>query len=262
MAEKSKTKRATRARRNLGKTPRGFARGPSAATDVERLRDEILAASLRHVAFDGWAAKALAAGAKDAGAGAAGLARAFPGGPRDAARHFGALTDRRMTDALGRQLRRKPMRTHERVAAAVRARLRILAPHREAVRHLVAFLALPFNATLAAQLLWRSADAVWRAAGDTSTDFNYYTKRALLSGVYGSTLLFWLADGSEDYAATDAFLERRIADVMKFYALRGRLRAAGDGLAFVRGLGETFGQFVPPGLARRFGQGFRPRRPS
>jgi len=246
----------------MAKRKTGARRKADRMTDGERLRDQILAASLRHVAFDGWTAKALAAGAKDAGAGAAGLVRAFPGGPKDAARHFGALTDRRMAEALGRQLRRKPMRTHERVAAAVRARLRILAPHREAVRRLVAFLALPVNATLAAKLLWRSADAVWHAAGDTSTDFNYYTKRALLAGVYGSTLLFWLADGSEDYAATDAFLERRIADVMKIFALRGRLKSAGDGLAFVRGLGETFGQFVPPGLLRRFGGGFRPRRPS
>lgn len=240
----------------------GAKRKPGGTSNVDRLRDEILEASLRHVAFDGWTAKALAAGAKDAGAGATGLARAFPGGPRDAAKHFGALTDRRMVEALGRQLRRKPMRTHERVAAAVRARLRLLAPHREAVRRLLAFLALPRNAGLAAKLLWRSADAVWRAAGDTSTDFNYYTKRALLAGVYGSTLLFWLADGSEDFAATDAFLDRRIADVMKIFSLRGRLKSAGDGLAFVRGLGQALGPFVPPGLLRRFEGRFRPRRPS
>ena len=232
----------------------------SKTTDVERLRDEILEAALRHVAFDGWTAKALAAGAKAAGAGAAGLARAFPGGPRDAALHFGALTDRRMTASLVRQLRRTPMRTHERVAAAVRARLRILASHREAVRRLLAFLALPFNATLAAKLLWRAADAVWRAAGDTSTDFNYYTKRSLLAGVYGSTLLFWLADENEDFAATDAFLERRIADVMKIFSVRARLKSAGDGLALARALSDMFGPFVPPGLRRRFGQGFRPRR--
>ena len=255
-------KRKTDAKRKPGGTTRGPASRGTRTTNVERLRDEILEASLRHVAFDGWTAKALAAGARDTGAGATGLARAFPGGPRDAAKHFGALTDRRMTEALGRQLRRKPLKTHERIAAAVRARLRILASHREAVRRLVAFLALPVNATLAARLLWRSADAVWRAAGDTSTDFNYYTKRALLAGVYGSTLLFWLADGSEDFAATDAFLERRIADVMKIFSLRGRLKSAGDGLAFVRGLGETLGPFVPPGLLRRFGQWFRPRRSS
>ncbi|MSO84937.1 MAG: COQ9 family protein [Rhodospirillales bacterium] len=244
------------------KTKNRTTRGARAerTTDVARLRDKILTASLRHVAFDGWTAKAMAAGAKDAGAGATGLVRAFPGGPKDAARHFGALTDRRMTQALGRQLRRTPLRTHERVAAAVRARLRILAPHREAVRRLLAFLALPFNATLAAKLLWRSADAVWRAAGDTSTDFNYYTKRSLLAGVYGSTLLFWLADESGDFAATDAFLERRIADVMKIFSVRARLKSVGDGLAMARALSEKFGQFVPPGLWRRFGQGFRPRR--
>ncbi len=230
------------------------------ATDIERLRDDILAAGLGHVPFDGWTAKAFAAGARDAGAGAAGLARAFPNGPKDAARHFGEWLDRRMTESLGRQLRRKPMRTHERVAAAVRVRLRVLVPHREAVRRLVAYLALPFHANLAAKLMWRASDTVWRAAGDTSVDFNYYTKRALLSGVYGSTLLHWLTDESENFAATNAFLDRRIADVMKIFSLRARLKSAGQGLAFVKGLGEAFGRFVPPGAGRRFGERFRPRR--
>jgi ubiquinone biosynthesis protein COQ9 len=237
-------------------------RKPGESKSPERLRDDILVAALGHVPFDGWTAKAFAAGARDAGAGPAGLARAFPGGPKDAARHFGAWLDRRMTETLGRQLRRKPLRTHERVAAAVRARLRALAPHREAVRRLVAYLALPFNANLAARLTWRAADAAWRAAGDTSTDFNYYTKRALLSGVYGATLLHWLMDESEDFAATDAFLDRRIADAMKIFSLRARLKSAGEGLAFAKGLGESFGRFVPPGVVCRFGEGFRPRRPS
>jgi ubiquinone biosynthesis protein COQ9 len=234
---------------------------PGRAANVERLRDDILAAALVHVAFDGWTAKALAAGARDAGAGPAGLARAFPGGPRDAARHFGAWADRRMTEALGRQLRRKPLRTHERVAAAARARLRALAPHREAVRRLVAFLALPANARWAPKLMWRAADAIWRAAGDTSTDFNYYTKRALLAGVYGTTLIFWLNDESENFAATDAFLDRRIADVMKIFSFRARLKTAGEGIAFAKRVGDAFGHLIPPGLARRFGPGFGPRRP-
>ncbi len=232
------------------------------ATDVERLRDDILVAGLRHVAFDGWTAKAFAAGARDAGAGPSGLVRAFPNGPKDAARHFGAWLDRRMTETLGRQLRRKPLKTHERVAAAVRVRLGLLAPHREAVRRLVAYLALPFHAQLAAKLMWRASDAVWRAAGDNSTDFNYYTKRALLSGVYGATLLHWLTDASEDFAATDTFLDRRIADVMQIFSLRARLKSAGEGLAFAKGIADAFGRFVPQGVARRFGERSGPRRPT
>jgi ubiquinone biosynthesis protein COQ9 len=234
----------------------------SRATDVERLRDDILAAAWRHVSFDGWTAKAFAAAARDAGAGPTGLARAFPGGPKDAVRHLGRWLDRRMTESLGRQLRRKPMRTHERVAAAAKVRLGVLAPHREAVRRLVAFLALPRNAGLASKLLWRAADAIWRAAGDTSTDFNYYTKRGLLAGVYGSTLLFWLTDASEDRAATDAILDRRIADVMKIFSVRARLKSAGEGLAFAKRVGERLARFVPHGFAGRFGRGSSsPRRP-
>ncbi len=214
------------------------------------MQDAILAASLAHVVFDGWTARALAAGARDSGFGPTGLARAFPGGAREAALHFGALADRRMQDAIGNTFRRKPPRTHEKVALALKARLRFLAPHREAVRRLLAFLARPGNAGVATTMLWRSADAVWRLAGDTSTDFNYYTKRGLLAGVYASTLLFWLDDGSEDFAATDAFLERRIADVMKIFALRGRVRGFADGFAAAGRVKAAIERFAPPATQR------------
>ena len=222
------------------------ARKESKSTTPDKARDAILAASLSHVVFDGWSAKALAAGARDSGAGPTGLARAFPGGARDAALHFGAWADHRMQTAIGNTFRRRPLRTHEKIALALKARLRILAPHREAVRRLLAFLARPGNAGAATTMLWRSADAVWRLAGDTSTDFNYYTKRVLLAGVYASTLLFWLDDASEDLAATDAFLERRIADVMKIFALRGRIRGFAGGFTAAGRVKAAMERFAPP----------------
>src|SRR5881392_4319354 len=92
-------------------------------------------------------------------------------------------------------------------------------------RRAAAFLTLPQNAPTAMTLLYRTVDRMWYAAGDTSTDFNFYTKRAILAGVYSSTLLYWLNDRSEGGEATWAFLDRRINDVMKFEELKSRVRS-------------------------------------
>ena len=86
----------------------------------------------------------------------------------------------------------------------------------EAVRRGLALLALPLNAPLGLKLLYRTVDAIWYAAGDTSADFNFYTKRATLAGVFSSTLFYWLNDRSEGNTATWEFLDRRIDDVMRF----------------------------------------------
>ena len=101
-------------------------------------------------------------------------------------------------------------------SAIVWMRLEIMAPAREAVRRALSILAMPQNAPTGLKAGWRSADIMWRIAGDTSTDFNHYTKRMTLGGVYASTLLVWLDDQSEGWAETAAFLDRRIDDVMRF----------------------------------------------
>jgi ubiquinone biosynthesis protein COQ9 len=107
------------------------------------------------------------------------------------------------------------LKVREKIAAGVRARLEAVAAHREAVRSGLTYFALPQNAATGLACLYHTVDAIWYAAGDRATDYNFYTKRALLSAVYSSTLLFWLNDKSEDHAATWAFLERRIAEVLK-----------------------------------------------
>jgi ubiquinone biosynthesis protein COQ9 len=114
------------------------------------------------------------------------------------------------------------MRLRERVAAGVRLRLQVCLPYREAVRRALAVLALPTNGLVAARLTYNTVNAIWYAAGDSATDFSYYTKRALLVPVYGSTVLYWLDDESENFVDTWAFLDRRMDDVMqiaKFQAL-------------------------------------------
>ena len=181
-------------------------------------RDEILLATLPHVVFDGWTATALAAGTADAGLTPDMALRAFPGGMVEVAEQFSDYADRRMTAALechagtGHSMR-------QRVALVVRLRLDELAPHREAVRRAIAFLALPHNASVAARSTWRTVDAIWHGLGDRSVDFSYYTKRATLGYVYGATVLCWLGDDSEDHTETWSFLDRRIEDVMALSGL-------------------------------------------
>lgn len=194
------------------------------AVDMAVARDAILEATLPHVPFDGWSAKSLSAGVADAGYPKDMALRAFPAGTAELIAHFADWTDRRMRARLARRDLAK-MKVRERIAAGVRARVESVAPHREAVRRMLAWAALPGHGPLAVRLAWRAADAVWRAAGDTATDFNHYTKRSLLIPVYAATLLFWLSDDSDGYAETWAFLDRRIADVLKIPALSARARS-------------------------------------
>jgi ubiquinone biosynthesis protein COQ9 len=108
------------------------------------------------------------------------------------------------------------MKVRDRIRALIWHRLEVMAPAREAVRTGLSILARPTNVPLALQVGWRSADQMWRIAGDTATDYNHYSKRLILSGVYASTLLAWLDDDSEGWTETGAFLDRRLADVMRF----------------------------------------------
>ncbi|MDA0951765.1 MAG: COQ9 family protein [Proteobacteria bacterium] len=193
---------------------------PTAVRDEERRR--LLAATLDQVAFNGWTVTALRAGAADLALDLADVARLFPGGSDEAVRLFVDEADRRMVEELARR-QLGNMRHRDRIATAVRVRLEQHALHREAVRRALALQALPQNGPGGLASLYRTVDAMWHAAGDTSTDFSFYTKRLLLSGVYVSTLMFWLNDKSEDSQATWAFLDRRIEDVMQIQNARARL---------------------------------------
>jgi ubiquinone biosynthesis protein COQ9 len=173
------------------------------------------------VAFDGWTETAMGLGARDAGMADTELARFFPGGAPAMVEHFSAWADRCMAQALeGRDL--ATLRLRDRVALAVRVRFEALGPHREAVRRAIGHLALPVSGLRGARCLYHTVDAVWYAAGDRSADFSFYTKRALLAGVIAATTLYWLDDGSDDGAESWAFLDRRIADVMRLPRLRER----------------------------------------
>ena len=118
------------------------------------------------------------------------------------------------------------MKIRDRIRSMVWHRMEIMGPAREAVRRGLAILAMPQNVPLALRTSWRTADLMWRIAGDTNTDFNHYTKRLTLGGVYASTLLAWLDDQTEGWMDTSAFLDRRINDVMQFERLKAEWRAS------------------------------------
>ncbi|MHA1597140.1 MAG: COQ9 family protein [Alphaproteobacteria bacterium] len=196
--------------------------------DNREIRDLILLASLPHVVFEGWSRAAIDQGVADLpDLGDKAVERAFPGGLTELARHFADWADRRMVAEM-EKLDLENMRVRDRIAAGVRLRLQVLAPHREAVRRLLAFLALPGHAAMALKATAATASAIWYAAGDESTDFNYYTKRGLLLPVLVSTTLYWLSDEGDDDGDTPetwAFLDRRIGEVLKIPPLKARLTA-------------------------------------
>ncbi len=191
-------------------------------------RDAAIAALLPHVPFDGWTARALRMGLRDIGVPADEAELLFPGGAPDMIEAFCDWADRGM-EAEAATLDMADRRVHERVRAVIALRLARNRPYREAVRRALALLALPSHARLAAVCTARTVDAIWHAAGDRSADFSWYTKRAILAAVYGSTLLYWVRDGSENDAATLAFLDRRLAGAGRIGGLRRRA-----GQAFAR----------------------------
>ncbi len=193
--------------------------------DLALARARILRATLGHVPFDGWSADALANGIRDAGV-AEHLGRlAFQGGLAELAEYYSRFADERMLAGLDDTVL-AAMKLRERIIHALRLRFEQAEGEREAVRALMAWLALPGNQGLGARLLYRAVDAIWHGVGDTSTDFNFYTKRAMLAAILAATLLYWLTDDSAGRGATWAFIDQRIADVMEVEKAKARVRDA------------------------------------
>jgi ubiquinone biosynthesis protein COQ9 len=196
-----------------------------APRDDAALKEAVLAAALPDAAFDGFTDATLAKAAKSAGLEKDDVARLFPEGPLSLIEFYSLWADGQMEKLLA-QMELAKMKIRERIAAAVLARLSVLRPNKEAARRAGASLSLPMHASLAARLMYRSVDAMWRAVGDTSTDFNFYTKRGILAGVYGATLLRWFNDTSENESVTSEFLAARIENVMQFEKLKAGAKKA------------------------------------
>ena len=189
------------------------------------LKKAVLEAALPDAAFDGFTEKVLEKAARAAGMDASAQSRLFPDGAISLITFYSHDADAAIAAALA-QMDLAPMKIRARIKCAVKARLDALAPHKEAARRAASTLMLTGQASLSLQLMYASVDAMWRAVGDTSTDFNFYTKRAILVGVYGATLLRWFNDADKDAAATNAFLDARIENVMQFEKLKAGAKKA------------------------------------
>jgi ubiquinone biosynthesis protein COQ9 len=188
---------------------------------LDELRPRLVAAMIPHVAFDGWSAASVAAGAADAGIDPDVAALVFPSGAVDMAVAYTDFASARMAAALAGA---PPMKVRDRITRAVRLRLEQAEGERETVRRTLTVFAM--HPAVAARTTWGTADAIWRACGDTATDFNHYTKRATLGGVYAATLFYWLGDDSDGRADTWAFLDRRIAGIMAFEKTKAQVTEA------------------------------------
>jgi ubiquinone biosynthesis protein COQ9 len=196
---------------------------------AESQRGALIEAMLPEVPFDGWSRAALRGGARRINVPAAKALALFSDGPAELVACFSRWADRRMLDRL-ESLPLDQLRVPDCIALAVNIRLEIVEPWREAVRRALAILTLPQHAPLALRLLYETVDGIWYAAGDSATDFSFYTKRATLVGIYAATVLYWLEDRSAGFADTRAFLDRRLADVARIGDARHRLQTALDRL--------------------------------
>lgn len=210
-------------------------------------RERLLDAALAHVVFDGWTEATLRQAAAETGDDMALARLTFPRGGIDMALAFHRRADRALSTALDRA-ELSSMRMRDRIAFCVRKRIEIVAPHREAVRRGASLFALPMNAPDGARAIWETSDLIWNRCGDSSTDYNWYTKRAILASVISSTKLYWLGDNSTDYAASWAFLDRRIENVMQFE--KGKAAFAGNPLAraLTWGPRQVLGLIRAPGM--------------
>lgn len=194
---------------------------------LDELREALAGRIAGHAVFDGWTGAALTGAAAELGVPADRAALCFPGGAIDMIDAWFAVIDERMAAKLdiagisGWKIR-------DRIRGAVLARLDEAANHPDALRRALAILARPANIARASRLCWRAADAMWRAAGDSSVDAAWYTKRATLAAVYSATLMAWMDDDSDGFADTRAFLDRRIDDVMKVEKFKARLKPDPD----------------------------------
>ncbi len=192
---------------------------------LAEFREAVLAA----VPFEGWSEAAMTEAARALGLDGEFGAVLYPGGIRAFIREWQDAVDLALLRRLPPE-RLAEMRIRDRIRTLVTTRLELLAPHREAVRRLVGWGALPAHAPEMARLVWRSVDRMWRAAGDRSADINHYTKRAILAGIWSATVLVWLDDHDEELAETRAFLDRRIDGVMRFEKWKAEWRKGREGL--------------------------------
>jgi ubiquinone biosynthesis protein COQ9 len=197
-------------------------------------RERLIEAMLPDVPFDGWTQRALRSAARRTGISYEEATALFPRGAPDMVAAMSHWADRQMLHRLETALLQaagdEPLGLSRRVALAIHIRFEVVLPWREAVRRGLSVLTLPQNAPLGLRLLYESVDAIWEGVGDHPTDFSYYTKRASLAAILAAATLYWLEDRSPNFEDTDAFVERRLADLYWLTGIRQRFAAASNAL--------------------------------
>ncbi|MEO7787566.1 MAG: COQ9 family protein [Sphingomicrobium sp.] len=191
------------------------------------IRRQLALPVAENAVFDGWGEAAVASAAAALGIDPAVARLAFPDKPAAMIVAYVDAVDEALADSFP-PATVAAMRVSQRIRAILLARFALMAPAREAIRSGLAILAMPQNLPSTARLGWRSADTMWRLAGDTATDFNHYSKRAILTSVYAATLLVWLDDDSEGQADTTAFLDRRLGDIARFEKVKAGWTGSAD----------------------------------
>lgn len=191
-------------------------------TSDEALKRAVLEAALVRAASKPFSDALLSGAGQEVQVADGEIARLFPQGVLSLLEFFSLSTDADMERRL-RALDMPAMPVRSRIATAVLTRIAILRPHKEAARRAAAYLSLPPNLPLAARLVYETVDTMWRAAGDVSTDFNFYSKRGILAGVYTATLVRWFNDADPDEHDTEAFLAHRIENVLQYEKFRARV---------------------------------------
>jgi len=204
---------------------------------LDELRLALAPSIAASAVFDGWTDEALVQAAIGAGVKPAVARLAFPDGAMDMIAGWIHATDAAMrAEFADGRLAGLPIR--ERIRALVWFRLEAGRGLEEALSRALAIQAMPQNLARSLRLGWSSADAMWRLAGDTATDYNHYSKRAILASIYGASLAVFVSDESERKAETRAFLDRRIEGVMRFEKTKAQLFAGREGFDFARFLGR------------------------
>jgi ubiquinone biosynthesis protein COQ9 len=207
------------------------------SSPLEQLRRKLALAVGQNAVFDGWTKRAVDSAATQLGIDPVQARLAMPKTQAAMIDLYIQEVDRALA-AWFTPERLAGLKIREKIRSLVWRRLEIMGPAREAIRRALAILAMPQNLPLALRISWRTADLMWRLAGDTSTDFNHYTKRMTLGAVYASTLLTWLEDQSDGWSETAKFLDRRIDGAMKFEKWKAGWKGSGENLSLSRFLGR------------------------
>ena len=209
---------------------------------ASEMRLQLIKAAIAHVPFDGWSPNTLSLAATDCNIAEADWTQYFPGGLDEVVALYGILADEEMVGAY-HSMDEVPVPTHLKVRTLVMLRLHQAARNKETVRRSLGFLAQPRHAALASKMLYRTVDNIWRTAGDISTDYNFYTKRATLAAIYSATMLAFLTDDTEDLSKTEAFFDRRLTDISRIP------KATIPAKAFISSLASNIGRVT--GMIKR-----------